>query len=197
MTLYCHRKAAALYILLSLSAAACSTGKATTSVPETTPAPSTASTPKQQPLSPPGSTELALNGKKISIKYSRPSMRGRTIMGKLVPWNQVWRTGANEATSLTTEADLVIGNVTVPAGSYTVYTLPSEKSWKLIINKQTGQWGTEYDQSQDLARIDMDVKQSPSPVEQFTISLVKSSDTGGVLKLEWENTSASVNFKLK
>ncbi len=123
-------------------------------------------------------------------------MRGRKIMGALVPYDQVWRTGANAATSLTTEADLVIGNVTVPKGSYTIYTLPSARGWKLIINKQTGQWGTDYDKSHDLARIDLEVKPLSSPVEQFTISLDKAG-SGGVLKLEWENTSASVSLSAK
>ena len=146
--------------------------------------------------SPPGTAELTLNGKKITIEYSRPSMRGRKIVGGLVPYDQVWRTGANEATSLKTEIDLVIGGVNVLQGSYTLYTLPAQNGWKLIINKQTGQWGTEYDQSQDLARIPMKVEKLPSPVEQFTISLDKTK-VGGVLKLDWENTRAWVDLQPK
>src|SRR6266704_5145197 len=114
----------------------------------------------QQPVdkskrpSPPGTAEITLQGKKIAIEYSRPSLRGRK-METLTPYGQVWRTGANEATSFVTEADLNIGGTNVPAGKYTLYSLPLESTWKLIISKQTGQWGTIYDEAQDLARIDM------------------------------------------
>src|SRR5437899_1233064 len=100
--------------------------------------------------SPAATAQATLDGKNISIAYSQPSMRGRKIMGDLVPYDQVWRTGANDATTLTTESDLNIGGTAVPKGTYTLYTLPSAGTWKLIINKQTGQWGTEYHQEQDL-----------------------------------------------
>jgi hypothetical protein len=152
---------------------------------------------QQKPMaSPPGTTEVTLKGKKITINYHRPSMKGRKIFGDLVPYNQVWRTGANNATSFTTEADLMFGNVTVPAGSYTLYTLPTEQGWKLIINKQTGQWGTVYKQEEDLARIDLKTTKLRAPVEQFTLTLSGANDTG-TLKMEWEATSASVDFKVK
>jgi hypothetical protein len=117
-------------------------------------------------------------------------------MGALVPYDKVWRTGANEATSFTTEADLVMGGVTILKGSYTLFTIPSEKGWKLIVNKQTGQWGTNYDEGQDLARIDMKAETLEAPVEQFTISFA-STRKGGVMKLEWEGTRASVEFREK
>jgi hypothetical protein len=149
-----------------------------------------------QKPSPPGTAEITLKGKKITIAYSRPSMRGRKIVGGLVPFGQVWRTGANEATSFVTETDLTIGGATVPKGSYTLYSLPSEGGWKLIINKQTGQWGTEYTPGQDLARVDMKVEKLSSPVEQFTMSL-KPAGAGAVLSLEWETTRASVNIAVK
>lgn len=124
-------------------------------------------------------------------------MHGRKIMGGLVPFDQVWRTGANKATHFTTEADLLMGNVTIPKGTYTLYTVPAEKDWKLIINKHTGQWGTPYEyEKEDLARIDMPVETLPSPVEQFTISLDQVGD-GGVLKMEWERTRAAVKFTEK
>jgi hypothetical protein len=148
---------------------------------------------QQQRPSPKDSTEFVLNGKKITVVYSRPSMRGRKIMGGLVPYNAVWRTGANEATKLTTEADVVIGDATVPAGSYSLFTVPSEKSWKLIINKQTGQSGLAYDEARDLARVDMKVEALTEPVEQFTISFAPAQK-GAVLKLEWETTRASVEL---
>ncbi len=148
-------------------------------------------------VSPHETTELTLNGKKVTVAYGRPSMKGRKIMGGLVPYGQVWRTGANEATVLTTDADLMIGNLAVPKGSYSIFTLPSESAWKLIVNKVDKQWGAfGYDEKQDLGRVDMNVGKASAPVEQFTITLAKSGD-GGVIKLEWENASASVDFKVK
>ena len=153
---------------------------------------------KSKRPSPPGTAEVTFDdGKKVTIDYSRPSAKGRKIMGGLVPYGQVWRTGANEATSLKTDTDLVIGGTTVPAGSYMLYTLPKENSWKLIINKQTGQWGTVYDQSQDLARVDMNVTSLSQPVEQFTITLDKKGGDTAQLNLEWEKTQASVEVKEK
>lgn len=148
-------------------------------------------------VSPHETTELTLNGKKITVTYGRPSMKGRKIMGALVPYGQVWRTGADEATMLTTEADLMIGNLAVPKGSYSIFTLPSESGWKLIVNKVDKQWGAfRYDEKQDLGRVDMKVGKTSAPVEQFTITLAKSGN-GGVMKLEWENTSATVDLQVK
>jgi Protein of unknown function (DUF2911) len=150
---------------------------------------------KSKRPSPHDSTEVTLKGKKITIEYGRPYLKGRKVGQELAPYGKVWRTGADEATALTTEADLTIGGVKVPAGKYTLYTLPSEGTWKLIINKQTGQWGTKYDESQDLARIDMKKSPLPQPVEQFTISFNKTSDTAADLNLDWENTRVSVTVK--
>ena len=124
-------------------------------------------------------------------------MRGRKIYGDLVPYGRVWRTGANAATSLSTDSDLVVGGTTVPAGNYTLYTLPGQNDWKLIINKQTGQWGTVYNQDQDLARVDMKTSQLPAAMEIFTIALDKTSGDSATLKLQWENTVASVELKEK
>ncbi|MGA3055719.1 MAG: DUF2911 domain-containing protein [Candidatus Korobacteraceae bacterium] len=152
----------------------------------------------KKPLSPPGEASVKFgDGKTVTIQYSRPSMRSRKIFGGLVPYDQVWRTGANSATSLKTDADLTIGGANVPAGSYTLYTLPGPNSWKLIINKQTGQWGTEYSEGQDLARVDMKVSQKNAKMETFTISLDKTSANSAVLKLNWENTIASVEVQEK
>ncbi len=153
---------------------------------------------EKKPLSPPGEASVKFgDGKTATIQYSRPSMRSRKIFGGLVPYDQVWRTGANAATSLKTDADLTIGGANVPAGSYTLYTLPGMKGWKLIINKQTGQWGTEYSEGQDLARVDMKVSQKNAGMETFTISLDKTSANSAVLKLDWENTVASVEVQEK
>jgi hypothetical protein len=144
----------------------------------------------KKPLSPPAHTETTISGKKVSIDYSAPSMRGRKIMGELVPYGQVWRTGANSATTLKTDTDITINGTKVPAGTYTLYTLPGENDWKLIINKQTGQWGTEYHQEQDLARVDLKQEQTSAPVETFKITLQPSS-----LIMEWENTKLSADLK--
>jgi hypothetical protein len=152
----------------------------------------------KKPLSPPGQAMLTFaDGNTVQIDYSRPSMRSRKVFGGLVPYDQVWRTGANAATSLKTSVDLTIGGTAVPKGSYTLYSLPSANGWQLIVNKQTGQWGTEYNQAQDLARIPMKVTQRSSGLELFTISLDKTGADAGTLKLEWENTLASVDVKEK
>ena len=142
-------------------------------------------------LSPPDSVRASVAGASIAVRYSRPSMRGRVIFGNVVPWNQVWRTGANQATVFETSADLVIAGAPVPAGKYSLWTLPSPGGWKLIVNRNTGQWGTEYDPQYDLARLDMKVEPLRQPVEQFTIA-IEPSGKGGVLKLEWERTRVSV-----
>lgn len=142
--------------------------------------------------SPPATADVTLAGKQITIKYSRPSMRGRKIMGDVVPYGQIWRTGANEATTLITPIPLKVGSADVPAGEYTIWTLPTAGTWKLIINKQTGQWGTEYDEKQDLARVDMQKTSLNQPVEQFLISWKKMSDKKADLVLEWETTRVSV-----
>lgn len=150
-----------------------------------------------QRKSPHETTSATINGKKITITYGRPYLKGRKLGAPdFVPYGKVWRTGADEATTLVTEGDLMFGNVTVPKGTYTIYTLPSATGWKLIINKQTGQWGTVYDEKQDLARIDLKVGKTAAPVEQLTIS-VAPAGKGGVLKLEFENTSATANFTVK
>jgi hypothetical protein len=125
----------------------------------------------------------------ISIKYSRPGVKGRQIWGALVPYDTIWRTGANEATTLETSADLVIGGNPIPAGKYSLWTIPSASAWKLIINKNTGQWGTEYDPQHDLVRLDMAVEPIAPPVEQFTIA-IESQEERGVLKFEWARTQA-------
>ena len=118
-------------------------------------------------------------------------------MGELVPYNKWWRTGANEATSFVTEADLTINGVTVPRGSYTLYTLPTEKQWKLIINKQTGQWGTVYNPELDLARINLTKRALRRAVEKLTVTLRRTNNSSGMLMIEWERTALSIPFKVK
>lgn len=150
---------------------------------------------KSKRPSPPGTTECTINGKKVTIDYSRPFLKGRNVGKELAPYGKVWRTGANEATTLTTAIDLDIGGAKVPAGTYTLYTLPSAGTWKLIINKQTGQWGTEYHEDQDLARVDMKKQEIVVPVEQFTISLDQDTNDSADLNMEWEKTRVFVTIK--
>ena len=151
---------------------------------------------QQRPiLSPRDSVFLSLDTNVISVNYSRPSMRGRKIMGELVPWNKVWRTGANLATHLHTSFDMVLGGVPVPRGTYTLWTLPAPAGWKIILNKQTGQWGTNYDARQDLARFDARVETVAAPVDTFIIALQATGKTSGIMKLMWENTVVSTVFE--
>jgi hypothetical protein len=143
--------------------------------------------------SPPQQASEMLEGKLITIDHGAPSMRGRKIMGGLVPYDKVWRTGANAATTLTTPVNLKIGDLSVPAGTYTIYSLPSESTWKLIINKQTKQWGTVYNQDQDLGRTDMKRGKAPAtPVEQFAIKFEDTHGKKTQLHLIWENTDVFV-----
>ncbi len=147
-------------------------------------------------LSPRDTVRAAVGGASVTVDYGRPLKRGREIFGGIVPWGKVWRTGANAATQLATDRDLVIGGVAVPAGTYTLWTIPDRTGWKLVINRQTGQWGTEYHPEQDLARVDMETGSAPTPVEQFTIS-VASEAPGGRLQLAWDRTVASVRFTVR
>jgi len=147
-------------------------------------------------LSPPDSVKASVAGAALAVRYSRPSTRGRVIFGNVVPWNQVWRTGANQATIFETSADLVMAGRPVPAGKYSLWTLPAPGGWKLIVNRNTGQWGTDYNAQYDLARLDMTVEQLPQPVERFTIG-IEPKGSGGVLRLEWEKTRASVPLSRK
>ena len=151
-----------------------------------------------QKPSPPESASCDLGGgKSIKTNYSSPRMKGRKIYGDLVPFGQVWRTGANEATTFVTGSDVVVGGKAVLAGSYTIFTVPTADKWTLIINKKTGEWGIPYKyESDELARVDMKVSKLPSPVENFTISYEKSG-SGCTMNIDWETTRASVDVKAK
>ncbi len=135
----------------------------------------------------------------IRIDYGQPHARGRRVMGVVVPYDTVWRTGANLATTLTTDVDLVIGDASVPRGVYTLFTLPSEVGWKLIVNRQTGQWGTDYDPAQDLVRIDLRVRMLREPAESLSWFLVPARDRSprGVLKIVWGDTELSADWRVR
>jgi hypothetical protein len=136
-------------------------------------------------------------GKTIKTDYSSPRMKSRKIYGDLVPFGEVWRTGANDATMFVASADVVVGAKTVPAGSYTIFTVPTTNKWTLIINKKNGEWGIPYKYANDeLARVDMNVSKLPSPVENFTIAYDKSSG-GCMMRIDWETTRAAVSISAK
>src|SRR5271165_2633834 len=153
--------------------------------------------------SPPETATGKIGSATLVIKYCAPSVRGRQIFGeggKVMqdPTAPIWRAGANDATAFHTDGDLNIAGLSVPKGDYTLYVnVKDPAAWELVINKQTGQWGTNYDQSQDLGRVDMKVSQRSSPLEQFTISFDKTGGDSATLKLEWDTTIASVEVKEK
>jgi hypothetical protein len=144
--------------------------------------------------SPPANVAATIAGKKITIDYYAPSMHGRKIMGSLVPFGEVWCTGANWATKITTEAPLQMGTLKLPAGSYSIWTLPNANEWTLIINKQTGQFHKDYDSSIDFGRTKMNLKTLGAPVETFKIDLRSGGGNKGTLALDWETTEASIPF---
>lgn len=150
-------------------------------------------------LSPHESNSATIAGATIKITYGRPYMRGRKIFGGLVPFGEIWMPGADEATILQTSKALQFASASavVPAGSYSLYTLPSEKGWQLIINRQTGQWHTEYDPSQDLTRVPMQEEKLSAPVEQLLIHAVPRPDGGGAIEIQWERTGELAPFTVK
>lgn len=153
--------------------------------------------------SPPAQASVTAGGKALTIKYSAPSVRGRQIFGdggriSRDPTYPVWRAGANSATALHTDADLTVGSLNVPKGDYTLFVLVKDPdAWEFIINKQTRQWGLNYDAAQDLGRVKMTMSKPPAPIETLKYTL---SDEGGnkvKLQLEWENHIASVPITVK
>ncbi len=136
-------------------------------------------------------TEWVLDGANISIEYGRPSLKGRTIGKDVAPYGQVWRTGADEATTFRTDKMVMFGSMHLAPGTYTLYTLPTEQGWQLVVNKQTGQWGTVYDQKQDAGRAPMTMGKTAAPVEQLTIA-IDDTPAGGTLRIEWGTVRATI-----
>jgi hypothetical protein len=142
--------------------------------------------------SPHEKVEGTIAGKKITIEYGRPYKKGREIFGKLEPYGKVWRTGADEATTLTTEADLMVGSIHVPAGTYSLFTIPEANEWTLVLNKVPKQWGAfKYDEKMDLGRTKMKVEKTPE-VEQLTIAITPKNGNTGELSIAWDTTKAVV-----
>src|SRR5947207_14787149 len=142
---------------------------------------------------------------RIAIDYGQPHLRGRNVIGMpgVVPWDTVWRTGANMSTELATEVDLTIGNTFVPRGVYTLFSLPTRNGWKLVISKEVNQWGTDYDASKDFARIDLRQRTLAEPVESLTFWLVPAIEIPpskifphGVLRFAWGNTELSTDWRV-
>jgi hypothetical protein len=144
--------------------------------------------------SPPATASVTVAGGTIDIHYNTPHMRGRKIMGELVPYGKVWRTGANPATTLITSVPLNFGDLLVPAGTHTIYSLPSADTWQLIINNQTGQWGLTYDQAQDLGRIPMSAKPMTTPQEVMSITFENTTANSTELHVRWETTDRYVTI---
>lgn len=155
-------------------------------------------------VSPHETTSAVVDGNRVTLVYGRPytkdpkSGEPRKIWGGLVPYGKVWRTGSDEATLLITQKAITLGGTAVPAGAYTLFTLPNEDGTaKLIISKQIGQWGTQYDEGQDFARVDLKKEPLDAPLDQFAMSVGKNQSGGGIIKLMWENTQYSVPFTVQ
>ena len=137
-------------------------------------------------------SEWTVDGANISITYGRPSMKGRSE-AQLMPPAKEWRTGADEATTLTTDKMLMIGSLMIPAGTYTLYTVPGDKEWQLVVSKKTGQWGIPYPAGEDFGRTPMTVSKNAKPVEQLTIT-IDDTPAGGNLNVAWGTVKATAAF---
>lgn len=152
-------------------------------------------------ISPHETISRVIDGNRVTIIYGRPYTKApkpphemRKIWGGLVPYGRVWRTGADEATTLITQKAIMLGGKEVPAGVYTVFTIPEPDGGKLIINKQVGQWGLQYDEKEDFARVDLKRESLAPPLHQFTMAIDKNPAGGGLLKLMWESAQYVVPF---
>ncbi len=144
--------------------------------------------------SPSAETSATLSNGKVTIEYNAPSARGRKVEGGLVSHDRVWRLGADNATTLTNEGDIMLGNLRVPKGAHTLYLQGAENGWTLIVNKQTGQWGTVYKPAEDLGRVEMKTTKLTAPVEKLSIELSGSGDSA-MLTIQWGSTKATVPIK--
>jgi hypothetical protein len=146
--------------------------------------------------SPEAKSEVNIAGKEITVDYYAPSMHGRKIMGALVPYGEVWCTGANIATGFTTAANLQIGTLRIPKGTYSIWTVPGEKEWTLIVNKESGQFHLNYNPGSDFGRTRMNLRTLPNSVETFRVDLRADGGNKGTLALVWERTEASIPFSV-
>lgn len=131
----------------------------------------------------------------IKVVYGKPFKRNRAIFGELVPYNEVWRTGANEATEITLTSDIEFGGEALKAGTYSLFTIPAEESWTVIVSKQLGQWGSySYDDSKDVFRFEVPVKTKGDVTEGFTI---KFAGDGSALNMAWDRTAVSIPIAVR
>jgi hypothetical protein len=147
-------------------------------------------------LSPRDTVDATIGGATLWVDYGRPAKRGRVIFGGVVPWGDVWRTGANAATQFKSDKALSFGGTVVPPGMYTLWTVPTQSGWTLVINGETGQWGTDHHADKDLYRIPLALGRTAAPVERFTISLTPEG-TGGELRLEWDQSVSVAPFTVQ
>jgi hypothetical protein len=145
-------------------------------------------------LSPEEKLSFDNNGLEVNVTYCQPKMKGRKIFGELVPYGKVWRTGANAATIISFNKDVTVAGETVPAGEYTLWSIPNKGNWTIILNKETGQWGTNYNENEDLLRVEVPAEEITSQVEQLTMKLV-SADNGINVNLTWENTKVIISVR--
>jgi len=155
-------------------------------------------------VSPHETTSAVIDGCRVTITYGRPFTKDpktgepRKIWGALVPWDKAWRTGSDEATVLITQKPIMFGETEVPAGAYTLYTIPAESgASKLAISKSLGAWGVPVDENHDLARVEMKKEPAEKQTDQFTMAVAKNPSGGGLIKLMWEDTQFTVPFTVK
>lgn len=153
--------------------------------------------PQVAPSAPREETGVVLAGKRLAVTYGRPALGGRTMFGVMIPYGQVWRAGADEATKLTTEIDLRIAGLAVPKGAYALFVIPGERDWQLVLNKTADQWGAfNYDARQDVGRVAMRLETLAAPLERLSMALTASGETTGTLWIGWEKNVASVDFEV-
>jgi hypothetical protein len=158
---------------------------------------------QQPPVSPRDSVAARIDGSDITVVYGRPYVwdprtgERRRIWGSLVPYGRVWRTGANEATVLTSTRDLLLAGEFLPAGSYSLFSIPEERRGRLIVNAQTGQWGTQRDEVLDLLQLPMTREPLRPPVDQFTVVIEPQPGGGGVIRFRWADAQYSIPFQVR
>jgi hypothetical protein len=159
---------------------------------------------QQKRVSPHETISAVIDGNRVTIVYGRPYSKDpkgdqiRKIWGALVPYDKPWRLGADEATLLITQQPVLVGDAALPAGAYTLFFLPVEAGpSRLIINKQLGQWGLQYDEKQDFARVDLKKETLDKSVDQLTMAIERTPPSGGMIKIQWETTQFSVPIAVK
>jgi hypothetical protein len=180
--------------LRSLATAACCTLLATTSFAQT------GDRKMDQPAakavaSPPAKASVTLNGNAVTINYNSPRLKGRAVGSEVAPYGEVWRTGANPATTLVTATNLKIGTLDVPAGTYTLFTLPNKDQWLFIVSKKTGEWGIPYPEGNDLGRTPMSSKPAATSQEDMSISFENTKGSTTELHVKWGTTDQFVTVK--